>query len=183
MKQDRVILTSKVQIPPQNADVVTRLRLIHKLNRVFDPDVKVALVLAPPGFGKSSMVSEWAHLHDGEVAWFSVEEPDNHPSTFWQYFMAAIQSVIPKFVSPVNFYHPELQDVDIHRSLVHMINKMSGAKRSLVIVLDDLHHITNQVILSELKFLVEHLPANMNMVITITRNRIGPWPNYESRAV
>ena len=103
MKQDRIILTSKVQIPPQKTDVVTRLRLIHKLNRVFDPDVKVALVLAPPGFGKSSLVSEWAHLHDAEVAWFSVEETDNHPSTFWQYFMAAIQSVLPKFVNPVNF--------------------------------------------------------------------------------
>ncbi len=180
MKQDRVILTSKVQIPPQNADVVTRLRLIHKLNRVFDPDVKVALVLAPPGFGKSSLVSEWAHLHNGEVAWFSVEETDNHPSTFWQYLMAAIQVVLPKFVSPVNFYHPELQDIDIHRSLVHMINKMSRAKRSIVIVMDDLHHVTNQVILSELKFLVEHLPANMNMVIT--SHQEPDWPLAKLRA-
>jgi LuxR family maltose regulon positive regulatory protein len=95
MKQDRIILTSKVQIPPQKPDIVTRPRLIEELNRILDPGMRIALVLAPPGFGKSSLVSEWAHLHRSEVAWFSVEETDNHPFTFWQYFMAAIQGVLP----------------------------------------------------------------------------------------
>ena len=61
-----------------------------------------------------------------------------------------------------------------------MINKMAGAKRSLVIVLDDLHHVTNPVILSELKFLVEHLPANMNMVIT--SHQEPDWPLAKLRA-
>jgi LuxR family maltose regulon positive regulatory protein len=180
MKQNQVILTSKVQIPPQKPDVVARLRLIHKLDRILDPGVRIALVLAPPGFGKSSLVSEWAHLHQGEVAWFSVEETDNQPFTFWQYFMAAIQSVFPKFLSPVNFNNPELQQSDIHKSIVHMINKMAGVTKNLVIILDDLHHVTNQAILSELKFLVEHLPAAMHMIIT--SHQEPDWPLAKLRA-
>jgi LuxR family maltose regulon positive regulatory protein len=180
MKQDQLILTSKVQIPPQMPDIVARPRLIHKLDRIFDPGVRVALVLAPPGFGKSSLVSEWAHLHQGEVAWFSVEETDNHPFTFWQYFMAAIQSVFPKFLSPVNFNNPELQQSDIHKSIVHMINKMAGVTKNYVIILDDLHHVTNPAILSELKFLVGHLPTAMNMVIT--SHQEPDWPLSKLRA-
>lgn len=180
MKQNQVILTSKVQIPPQKPDVVARPQLIHKLDRIFDPGVRIALVLAPPGFGKSSLVSEWAHLHQGEVAWFSVEETDNHPFTFWQYFMSAIQSVFPKIFSPANFNNPELQQSDIHKSIVHMINKMAGVTKNLVIILDDLHHVTNPAILSELKFLVDHLPAAMNMVIT--SHQEPDWPMAKLRA-
>ena len=180
MKQDQIILTSKVQIPPQKPDIVTRPRLIQKLNKILDPGVRIALVLAPPGFGKSSLVSEWAHTHQSEVAWFSVEESDNHPYTFWQYFMAAIQGVLPKFVSPVNLNNPELQQSDIHKSIVHMINKMAGTKKNLVIVLDDLHHVVNPVILSELKFLAEHLPSTMNMIIT--SHQEPDWPLAKLRA-
>lgn len=180
MKQEQLILTSKVQIPPRKSDVVTRPRLLQKLNKILDPGVKIALVLAPPGFGKSFLVSEWAHYHEAEAAWFSVEETDNHPSTFWQYFLTAVQRVLPKFVSPVNFNNPDLEDSDLHRCTVHMINKLAGAKRNLVIVLEDLHHITNQVILSELKFLVDHLPATMNLVIT--SHQEPDWPLAKLRA-
>ena len=54
------LLTTKLYIPPIRPERVTRPRLIERLN--VGSSGKLILVSAPAGFGKTTLVSEWAHL-------------------------------------------------------------------------------------------------------------------------
>ena len=59
VEQDHFLLASKVQVPPQKPDLVSRQHLLIKLDGLLDPGVNLALVIAPPGFGKTSLVCDW----------------------------------------------------------------------------------------------------------------------------
>ena len=91
------ILTTKLFIPPPSPNLVSRSRLIERLNQSVTG--KLTIVSAPAGFGKTTLLSEWLYtkdeggkgissfvLHLSRVAWLSLDESDNdlagfHPAT------------------------------------------------------------------------------------------------------
>ena len=110
------ILTTKFYIPPLRPGLVSRPRLIERLNEGLRRTPSVTLVSAPAGFGKSTLVSEWLHqLADGtkwrskraggqqfrpfrfpaHSVWLSLDQADNEPRRFWSHFMAALQQINP----------------------------------------------------------------------------------------
>jgi hypothetical protein len=74
-------------------NLVARPRLIAKL----EPEAghKLALISAPAGFGKTTLLGEWAASRSDEqcVAWVSLDEADNDPARFLSYLVAALQTV------------------------------------------------------------------------------------------
>ena len=48
------------------------------------------LVCAPAGFGKTSLLADWARSGDRPVAWLSLDPGDNDPVRFWRYVAAAL---------------------------------------------------------------------------------------------
>ena len=89
------LLKTKLYIPPvrPRERVVSRLRLIERLNVGTRSGRKLTLVSAPAGFGKTTLLSEWIHLAGVPVAWLSLNEADNDPTRFWSYVIAALQTV------------------------------------------------------------------------------------------
>ena len=165
------LLAAKVHRPPLSATHHSRPRLLQKLNRILEPQVKLILVPAPAGYGKTSLVCEWAQTHSNEVAWLSIDESDDQPSRFWQYFIDAIQVILPQFKNPFNFSFPNPSGVEIHNGLVRMINTLPLYKKNIVMVLEDIHFLTDSEIKSELFFLIDNLPKNLKLIIT---SRHGP---------
>ena len=53
------------------------------------------LVSAPAGFGKTTLLTEWLDLFKCSVAWVSLDQADNHSTSFWSYVVAALQTVEP----------------------------------------------------------------------------------------
>jgi LuxR family maltose regulon positive regulatory protein len=53
------ILATKLYIPPLPPKLVSRSRLIKQLTEGLSMGRKLALISAPAGFGKSTLVSEW----------------------------------------------------------------------------------------------------------------------------
>src|SRR4030067_280389 len=88
------ILATKLYIPPPRPKIVLRPRLIERLNEGLHR--KLALISAPAGFGKTTLVSEWAAGCERPVAWLSLDEGDNDPACFLTYLVAALQTVAPK---------------------------------------------------------------------------------------
>ncbi|MEE9617637.1 MAG: hypothetical protein V3T90_11635, partial [Anaerolineae bacterium] len=80
------LLTTKLYIPPARPELVSRPRLIERLNAGLHR--KLTLVSAPAGFGKTTLLSEWASQRESEsasqrfVAWLSLDEGDNDPTRF-----------------------------------------------------------------------------------------------------
>ena len=83
------LLTTKLYIPPLRPEMVSRPRLIERLNAGLHR--KLTLVSAPAGFGKTTLLSEWAASCEWPVAWVSLEEGDNDLTRFLTYFVAALR--------------------------------------------------------------------------------------------
>ena len=82
------LLKTKLYIPPTRAELVSRPRLLERLNAGLDR--KLTLISAPAGFGKTTLLSEWVAacgLDEPKVrvAWLSLDEGDNEPSRFLAY--------------------------------------------------------------------------------------------------
>ncbi len=92
------ILQTKLYIPPIRPELVSRPRLIERLNAGLPAGRKLTLISAPAGFGKTTLVSEWvAGCDERPAAWLSLDEGDNDPTRFLAYLVAALQTIAAEY--------------------------------------------------------------------------------------
>ena len=70
-----------------------RLLLLERLAR--DESRPIVSVVAPAGYGKTTLLSQWAERNGQAFAWVSVEEPDNDPKVLLTYVAEALDAVEP----------------------------------------------------------------------------------------
>src|SRR5881397_994239 len=158
------ILATKLYIPPPRPNVVSRPRLLERLNEGLLSGRKLTLISAPAGFGKTTLLSAWVEGIDRQVAWLSLDEGDNDPTRFLTYLVAALQTIaanIGKGVSGV-LQSPQSPTESI---LTGLLNEIAAVPENFVLVLDDYHAIDSKQIDNALTFLIEHLPPQMRLVI------------------
>ena len=157
------LLTTKLYIPPVRPTLVSRPRLIERLNAGLHR--KLTLISAPAGFGKTTMLSEWVAGCRRPVAWLSLDEGDNDPTRFLAYFIAALQTIHKGVGEAALAALQSPQPPPIEAILTALINKIVAVPDHFVLVLDDYHLITAQPIHDALTFLLNHLPPQMHLVI------------------
>ena len=82
----------KLRRPELRPGVVPRPKLAAQLQ---DTDATVALVVAPPGYGKTTLVSEMTTAAERPFAWLTITDEDNDPSALLAYVALALDSVEP----------------------------------------------------------------------------------------
>src|SRR5579859_5260578 len=87
------ILATKLYIPRPRPNVVSRPRLLERLNEGLHGNL--VLLSAPAGFGKTTLLSEWVEGIEWPVAWLSLDAGDNDPTRFLTYLVAAVQTIAP----------------------------------------------------------------------------------------
>jgi LuxR family maltose regulon positive regulatory protein len=127
---------------------------------------KLTLVSAPAGFGKTTLVSEWASRCGSPAAWFSLDDGDTDPSRFLRYFISAIQIVSPGVGHGILGLLDSPQPPPVDSLLLVLINEISRVDRKFILVLDDYHLINNGPINEIMKFFLEHQPPTLHMIIT-----------------
>src|SRR5689334_24651534 len=88
------ILATKLYIPPPPPRVVPRPRLLARLDAGLHR--KLSLIVAPAGFGKTTLVSAWAAGCDRPVAWLALDAGDSDLTRFLTYLIAALQTIAPQ---------------------------------------------------------------------------------------
>jgi LuxR family maltose regulon positive regulatory protein len=128
---------------------------------------KLCLVVAPAGFGKTTLLAQWrAVAGGGRVAWVSLEEGDNDPTRFWSYLVAALRTVEPQ-VGTVAVEALGGPSVELARVVVpSLVNDLATVGAPLVLVLDDYHLITNAICHQSLEGFLDHLPAEVHVVLS-----------------
>ena len=172
------LLTTKLYIPPVRPDWVPRPRLVDLLNEGLHR--KLALISAPAGFGKTMLLSEWTRQSAFPVAWVSLDTGDSDPARFWTYFIAALQTIhegvgqsaLAALQSPRLPWFEGL--------LTGLINEIAEVPDPFVLVLDDLHLITDQPVNDGLTFLLNNLPSQMHLILSGRAD--PPWPLARLRA-
>ena len=159
-----LLLNTKLNIPPVRPSHVQRLELIQKLDKL--REYKLALIVASAGYGKTALVSEWIGQSPMRVVWFSIDAGDNDPVRFWDYVIAAIQTVYPDIGEQTLTLLHEPQPLPVETILSTLINELSALPDLLTVVLDDYHFIESSAIHDGLAFLVEHMPSQIRLIMT-----------------
>jgi LuxR family maltose regulon positive regulatory protein len=179
------LLKTKLHIPHQRPDIVSRSRLIKQLNERIHR--KLTLFIAPAGYGKTSLASSWIHdLQSGEIfnnhiTWLSLEEADSEPIRFLSYMIAALQQVAPEIGGDALSLFEMAQSPPITSVLNELINDIAGLDNHVMLVLDDYHVISHPEIHEALGYLVEHQPHQMHLVITSREDPPLPLPRLRAR--
>jgi LuxR family maltose regulon positive regulatory protein len=177
------LLKTKLYIPPVRTGLVSRPRLVARLDQGTRFGCKLTLISAPAGFGKTTLVAEWAHQAGEPIAWLSLGEGDNDPTRFWSYAVAALQAICPGIGETVLavLHGGRPQPPPIETLLADLINEIAVARSApLVLVLDDWHAITSPQVNEGMVFLLDHLPPQMHLVLTTRAD--PPWPLARLRA-
>src|SRR5215207_5331153 len=164
------LLWTKLVAPAPRAGLVPRAGLQSLLQSSLQ--AKLCLVGAPAGSGKTTLLAQWrAAAGGGRVAWVSLEEGDNDPTRFWVYVVEALRTVEPGLgTAALQALHRTSLD---HERVVlpSLLNDLSEAASSLVLVLDDYHLITNPACHQTLSFFLDHLPVGVHVVLA---TRVDP---------
>jgi LuxR family maltose regulon positive regulatory protein len=176
-----VLLATKLHIPPLHSKLIRRPHLVQGLNAGIAQGQRLALISAPAGYGKSTLLSEWVAHARLPVAWLSLEQEENTPARFWAYFFTALSS-IPQ-LSQTAGCENLLQGLHspnpptVQNMLTELMNACSQNEGEMILVLDDLHIITNSQIHQDLVYLVDHLPRSPNGLHLVIASRMDPpWP-------
>ncbi len=174
------LLSTKRYIPPPRVDMVSRPHLIEKLLSGVDRPGCFTLVSGPAGFGKTTLLSEFASRFKGSTAWVSLDEGDNDPIRFWTYLITACQSVAKEageFALALFKTSQALLDDTVPTIL---INDLNTQDQSIFLVLDDYQAIKNESIQASMLFLLDHLPHHLHIAISTRMD--PPWPLARFRA-
>ena len=177
------ILATKLYRPPRRPGVVSRPNLILRLNEGLSASRKLTLVSAPAGFGKTTLVSEWAACCKRPVAWLSLDAGDNDPTCFLTYVVAALQTMTPKIGTGVLgiLHSTQNQPPPIELLLTTLLNELTTISEDFILVLDDYHILEAKQIDNALTFLIEHMPPQMHLIIATREDPNLPLARLRAR--
>src|SRR5262245_1582958 len=100
-----LLLMTKLHPPPRREHTIARARLVERLRA--PPGVKLTVVAAPAGYGKSTLLGAWHELEERATptAWLTLDEGDNDPVVLWSYVLATLRRACPGLGESVS---PEL---------------------------------------------------------------------------
>jgi ATP/maltotriose-dependent transcriptional regulator MalT len=159
----RSLIRTKLYPPRSGNDVITRTRLIERLNAALGGEI--TLVCAPAGFGKSTLLAQWVQTIDRPTTWLFLDEHDNELSVFVQSLIASLQTAFPDAfeATAALLKAPRILPPDQIAPL--LINDLADVPADVILVLDDYHRIHHREVHTLLELLVEHLPLQLHLVL------------------
>src|SRR6266705_4019795 len=174
------ILATKLYIPRLRPNVVSRPRLLDRLNEALHRNL--TLISAPAGFGKTTLVSEWVEGIERPTAWLSLDEGENDPARFLAYLVAALQTITANIGEGVLGMLQSSQPPPTEAILTALLNEITTLPDHFVLVLDDYHVLDAKPVDLALTYLVEHLPPQMHLVIATLEDPQLPLARLRARS-
>jgi LuxR family maltose regulon positive regulatory protein len=163
---ENIFLPTKLFIPRPKPNLVSRPRLTDHLNAALREGKQVIMINAPAGYGKTSLLSEWANQTDTAVAWITLDEQDNNPISLVTYLVAALGSIGLKVGSKIRNTLRLQREPPIRKILNALTYDILEFEQKFVLVLDDFHLLRNQDIIDALCDFVADMPETMHLIIS-----------------
>jgi LuxR family maltose regulon positive regulatory protein len=178
------VARTKLFVPSLRPGRVVRQRLLQRLRS--GSQMPVTVVVAPAGYGKTTLVAEWIRTDKREAAWLSLDGGDNAPTQFWASFGAALDILQPDSLQNIKAEMSALQQRPspsaIMAGLINEITtrmKLDGRGRPKILVIDDLHLITHPDLAQAIVYFADHLPPSLHMVITTRHEANLPMARWK----
>jgi LuxR family maltose regulon positive regulatory protein len=167
MAVETLLIETKLYPPRRRADLLVRSRLLEFLHEHITN--KLLLLVAPAGYGKTTLLVDYIHDLDIPVCWFSLDESDRDPVVFLDYLLASLRRRFPEF-------DPDLpagrwtawDEARLDWMAAALVNEMQRSITDFfLIVLDDYHLVNDSEILNQLMDRVlAHLPEHCLIIIS-----------------
>jgi LuxR family maltose regulon positive regulatory protein len=175
------LLATKLHRPRPTSKLVVRPRLTQRLDKGLQNGHRLFLVVAPAGYGKTTLMTDWLDRTALPSAWLSLDEADNDPFRFFTYLVAALQETLgPELAHPLPEAFPMTpQSAEAH---VHpLINDLTAVDRPIVLALDDYHVITDGLVQEAMVLLLRRAPPNLHLVVLTRADPPFPLPRLRVR--
>jgi LuxR family maltose regulon positive regulatory protein len=157
------LLATKFFAPPRPAHEISRPFLNKRLDAGLSR--KLTLVSAAAGFGKSTLISQWAQDCTYPSAWLSLDEEDRDPNRFLEYLVASLEVISQTVGSGLAALLRGSPPASAETVLTLLVNQLSKIPGKLVLVLDDYHLAASTAVNEKLTFLIDHMPAQLHLIV------------------
>ncbi len=157
------LIRTKLRLPFTRPGQVSRPRLQGQIAEGLRGPL--TLIIAPAGFGKTTLMASCFAGGGIPVAWLSLDEDDNQGERFLTYLTESLRSVDEKITCSAAQLLSDFQSTPFETVLTSLINGLDSLKSDIVLVLDDYHLIHNQEVNNQVAFLLEHSPNTFHLVI------------------
>jgi LuxR family maltose regulon positive regulatory protein len=157
------LVAAKLWRPVVRPGTVRRELLIERLAK--DNARPIVSVVAPAGYGKTTLLSQWAERNGQAFAWVSVDEKDNDPKVLLTYVAEALDAVEP--VGKRVFDALAARASSVPGSVVPRLGAAFSSMTSpVVLILDDVHLLHNAEARTALSVLADHVPLGSRLVLS-----------------
>ena len=156
------LFTAKLRRPLLRPGTVRRSSLIERLAR---GDCRpIISMVAPSGYGKTTVLAQWAERNGPAFAWVSVDEADNDPKVLLTYVAKALDAVEP--VGEQVFDALASPGSSVPGSVIPRLSSaFSSMAAPVALILDDVHALHNSECRAALSVLADHVPGGSRLVL------------------
>lgn len=160
---DTPLLYSKLLAPQLRPNLVTRLRLLGRLEPT--GATKAVLICAPAGFGKTTLIGEWLGRKELTAAWLSLDAKDNDLRRLLRHLLTAVQVAAPPLGEAELELLRDANTLSADNLLAPLLNRAATLAQPLYLVLDDYHLITDAAVHELFDFLLEYAPPTVKLCL------------------
>ena len=157
------LLATKFFAPPRPAPDISRPLLTKRLDEGLSR--KLTLVCAAAGFGKSTLISQWAQDCIYPSAWLSLDVEDRDPRRFLEYLVASLEVISQTVGAGLPAMLRSSPPASMQTVVTLLVNQLANVPRKLVLVLDDYHLAASNAVNETLTFLLDHMPTQLHLVV------------------
>ena len=162
---ESTIAVTKFDPTPQRSHLIFRPRLTTSLHD--QRDARLTLVIAPAGYGKTTLLTEWHRQLKEQglmVGWLTLDADDSDASHVLRCLALALAKVGVSRAAKLAF-SPHLVNAGVKQHLTTLLNLIAAAREDIILILDEFEHLPQSIAASVFLPLIEKGPANLHLVI------------------
>jgi len=162
------LIMTKILLPKKPPDLLRRPRLTDFLHA--NVHHKLILISAPAGYGKTSLLIDFAHDTDLAVCWYSLDQFDRDPSIFLDHLTATIQQAYPQFSTRGSALLQGTADLrtNMYSVVAALVNEIyEKIPEYFTLILDDYHYVDDQDEINEfMAHFLRKVTENCHVIIS-----------------
>lgn len=177
MNLESMVPKTRISVPRRRDEIITRPRLLDLLNEFIDKNKKLILVTAPAGYGKTSLLVDYASKARLPVCWYTINSLDCDPYRFISNLIAAIAVKFPNFGQrTLNALQNPGGSPEADTLATIMINDLfDNVSEHFVIILDDFFLVSGDTrIVDFVSRFIQDADENCHLILTSRRTLFFP---------